>query len=96
VNAPIFRPNHPDFLATMTSEEKAVMGQHRAYTRELFDQGKIIQGGAATDGPSASSCGGWTRQKRCSGFIKPAAGQGPSGLAGHPGPGAVWGGRGMG
>jgi len=26
------------------------MGQHMAYTRQLFDQGKIILGGAATDG----------------------------------------------
>ena len=44
------RPKRPDFLATMTPEEKAVMGQHMAYTRQLFDQGKIILGGAATDG----------------------------------------------
>jgi uncharacterized protein YciI len=34
----------------MTPEEKAVMGQHLAYTRQLFDQGKIVLGGAATDG----------------------------------------------
>ena len=26
------------------------MGQHLAYTRQLFDQGKIILSGAATDG----------------------------------------------
>jgi len=44
------RPKHPDFLATMTPEVKAVMGQHMAYTRQLFDQGKNILGGAATDG----------------------------------------------
>ena len=44
------RPYRPDFLATMTPEAKAVMGQHLAYTRQLFDQGKIILGGAATDG----------------------------------------------
>jgi len=44
------RPKRPDFLATMTPEEKAVMGQHQAYTRQLFDQGKIVLGGAATDG----------------------------------------------
>jgi len=43
-------PNRPDFLATMTLEEKAVMGQHLAYTRQLFDQGKIFLGGASTDG----------------------------------------------
>jgi hypothetical protein len=34
----------------MTPEEKAVMGQHLAYTRQLFDQGRIVLGGAATDG----------------------------------------------
>ena len=44
------RPKRPDFLATMTPEEKTVMGQHLAYTRQLFDQGKIVLGGAATDG----------------------------------------------
>jgi uncharacterized protein len=44
------RPKRPDFLATMTMEEKDVMGQHMAYTTQLFDQGKIILGGAATDG----------------------------------------------
>ena len=43
------RPKCPYFLATMTPEEKAVMGQHMAYTRQLFDQGKIVPGGAATD-----------------------------------------------
>ena len=44
------RPNRPDFLATMTPKEKTVLGQHMAYTRQLFDQGKIVLGGAATDG----------------------------------------------
>jgi len=44
------RPHRLDFLATMTPEEKAVMGLHMAYTRKLFDQGKIVLGGAATDG----------------------------------------------
>jgi uncharacterized protein YciI len=44
------RPKRPDFLATMTDQEKAVMGQHMAYTKHLFDRGKIIQSGAATDG----------------------------------------------
>jgi uncharacterized protein YciI len=45
-----FRPKLPDFLATMTPEEKAVMGLHVTYTRQLFDQGKIVLGGAAIDG----------------------------------------------
>jgi uncharacterized protein YciI len=44
------RPRRPDFLSTMTPEEKAVMGEHVAYTRRLFDGGKIVLGGAATDG----------------------------------------------
>ena len=44
------RPRRRDFLATMTPEEKAVMGEHAAYTRRLFDEGRIILGGAATDG----------------------------------------------
>ena len=75
----ILSPKRPDFLATMTPEEKAVMGQHLAYTWKLFDQGKIVLGGAPPTGPSGSSCGGWIRQKKCSGSMKPAAGQGPSG-----------------
>ena len=34
----------------MTREEKEVMDQHIAYTRRLFEQGKILLGGAAVDG----------------------------------------------
>jgi uncharacterized protein YciI len=44
------RPRRPDFLSTMTPTEKTVMGEHAAYTSRLFDQGKIVLGGAATDG----------------------------------------------
>ena len=44
------RPKRPDFLATMTPEQKAVMGQHQAYTRLLFDRGKIVLAGAAMEG----------------------------------------------
>ncbi len=44
------RPRRPDFLATMTPAEKAAMGEHMAYTKRLFDEGKIVLGGAATDG----------------------------------------------
>jgi hypothetical protein len=43
-------PHRPDLLATMTPEEKAVMAQHQAYTKQLFDQGKMVLGGAATNG----------------------------------------------
>ena len=44
------RPKRENFVATMTTEEKAVMEEHFAYTRKLFEQGKILLGGAATDG----------------------------------------------
>ena len=44
------RPKRPDFLVTIADEQKAVMGQHLAYTKQLFDQGKIVLGGAATSG----------------------------------------------
>ena len=43
-------PGRPDFLAMMTSEELSVMQQHLAYVQGLFDQGKLLLGGAATDG----------------------------------------------
>ncbi len=46
----LLRPKRPDFLTTMTAEEKEVMRRHTAYARELFDKGKIVFGGAATDG----------------------------------------------
>jgi uncharacterized protein YciI len=44
------RPKRLDFLTTMTPAEQAVMGEHMTYTRRLFDEGKIVLGGAATDG----------------------------------------------
>jgi uncharacterized protein YciI len=44
------RPRRPDFLSSMTSEERAVMEEHFAYVQRLFDQGKLLLGGAATDG----------------------------------------------
>ncbi len=44
------RPERANFVATMTLAEKAVMEEHAAYNRRLFDQGKILLGGAATDG----------------------------------------------
>jgi uncharacterized protein YciI len=46
----LIRPKHPDFLETMTPGEETVMGEYSAYVRHLFNQGKIILGGAATDG----------------------------------------------
>jgi uncharacterized protein YciI len=44
------RPRRPDFLSTMTPAVQAAMGAHMAYTKRLFDEGKIVLGGAATDG----------------------------------------------
>jgi uncharacterized protein YciI len=44
------RPGRPDFIATMTPEEHATMQRHRAYADRLYEQGKIIFGGVATDG----------------------------------------------
>ena len=44
------RPRRENFIATMTPAEKAVMEEHAAYNRRLFDRGKILLGGAAADG----------------------------------------------
>ena len=44
------RPKRENFVATMTPEEKAVMGAHFTYNDRLFAEGKILVGGAATDG----------------------------------------------
>ena len=44
------RPKRENFVATMTPAEKAVMGEHFAYNRKLLEEGKILLGGAATDG----------------------------------------------
>ena len=44
------RPKRENFVATMTQDEKAVMGAHFAYNDRLFAEGKILLGGAATDG----------------------------------------------
>lgn len=46
----LLRPWRSDFIATMTTEEKAIMDRHLAYVDELAVKGKVILGGAATDG----------------------------------------------
>jgi uncharacterized protein YciI len=46
----LLRPWRPDFIATMTTEERAVMDRHLAYIDELAGKGKVILAGAATDG----------------------------------------------
>jgi uncharacterized protein YciI len=44
------RARRPDFLATLTPQEQAAVREHFAYPNRLFHQGKIVLGGAATDG----------------------------------------------
>jgi uncharacterized protein YciI len=44
------RPKRPDFLATLSPAEADAMGEHMAYVGRLFDEGKVLIGGAATDG----------------------------------------------
>jgi uncharacterized protein YciI len=46
----LLRPWRSDFIATMTTEEKAVMDRHLAYIDKLAGEGKVIIAGAATDG----------------------------------------------
>jgi uncharacterized protein YciI len=46
----LLRPWRSDFIATMTTEEKAVMDRHLAYIDKLAREGKVIIAGAATDG----------------------------------------------
>ena len=58
------------FLATMTPKEKTVLGQHMAYTKKLFNQGKISWAVPPRTGPSASSYGGWNRQPELHNLIR--------------------------
>jgi uncharacterized protein YciI len=44
------RPKRENWLATITPDEQAVMGQHFAYVNTLFSEGKIVFSGACTDG----------------------------------------------
>lgn len=44
------RPKRPDFLTSMTPAEQETMQKHLAYVDRLFNEGKIILGGAALDG----------------------------------------------
>ena len=39
----------PDFVTTMTDEEKAIMGQHVAYWTEKLNQGKVYAFGPVMD-----------------------------------------------
>jgi uncharacterized protein YciI len=44
------RPKQADFLRTMSQKEQATMQEHFVYARRLFDEGKLLIGGAFTDG----------------------------------------------
>jgi uncharacterized protein YciI len=44
------RPRRPDFLTSMTPAEQETMQKHLSYVDRLFNEGKIILGGAALDG----------------------------------------------
>ncbi|GFK94343.1 hypothetical protein NNJEOMEG_02187 [Fundidesulfovibrio magnetotacticus] len=46
----LFEPNRPDFLQTMTDEERSVMTAHGAHCRELAAQGRVVLLGVCTDG----------------------------------------------
>ncbi|MBY4890646.1 YciI family protein [Pantoea sp. DY-15] len=42
-------PPRPDFLATMSDDEKRWMGQHGAFQNDLLDEGVIIAHGPVID-----------------------------------------------
>lgn len=42
-------PNRPDFVMTMTDEERAVMGAHKDYWTEYMNQGKVLVFGPVMD-----------------------------------------------
>jgi hypothetical protein len=42
----LMRPRRPDLLTTMTPAEQETMQKHLASVNRLFDEGKIILGGA--------------------------------------------------
>jgi uncharacterized protein YciI len=46
----LLRPKRPDFVATMTQEERTAMKDHREYIKHLFEQGKVVMSGDAPDG----------------------------------------------
>ncbi|PWK07016.1 YciI family protein [Tumebacillus permanentifrigoris] len=46
----LFKPKRDNFFESMTPEEMAAMGQHVEYSNRLFSEGKIVLGGACTNG----------------------------------------------
>ena len=43
-------PQREDFVATITPEEAAIMGEHFAYLSRLYDQGQVVFVGRAENG----------------------------------------------
>ncbi|SDM78256.1 YCII-related domain-containing protein [Paenibacillus sp. yr247] len=46
----IAKPKRENWLATMTPEEKMVMGEHLEYVRRMFSEGKVVLSGPCLDG----------------------------------------------
>ncbi len=42
-------PPRPTFATDMSDEERALMGQHVAYVRRFFDEGKVLMFGPVLD-----------------------------------------------
>jgi uncharacterized protein YciI len=49
-----FVPHRPDFVATMTGDERAIMYEHIAYMRQFTDSGTVLMFGRVAD-----PAGGW-------------------------------------
>jgi uncharacterized protein YciI len=47
----------PDFVQTMTDQEKAIMGQHAEYWRNFMNQGKLVVSGPVLDPKGAFGAG---------------------------------------
>lgn len=46
----LLRPPRPSFLVDSTDAERAIMGTHAAYHRELAAKGKVLMAGPSLDG----------------------------------------------
>jgi len=45
----LLRPKRPDFYATLTQEERVAMRKHKEYIKHLFEDGKIVMSGEASE-----------------------------------------------
>ena len=50
-------PNRPDFVQTMTDDEKMIMQEHIAYWKGFMDQGKVVVFGPVFDPKGAYGLG---------------------------------------